>query len=353
MEKNRKKIEIFTFSKGDNYGAVLQAYSLATILRNLGHKVEFVYYTWTTWQYAILSHITPLGFRFEQFRRNYLRSFSRKCTNSSDLAVACKDADLCIVGSDQVWNPSITGNRALHYFFDFLPDHINRVSYAASFGNSEWEYHELDLKVEKLLKKFSLISVREYDGVEICKKQFNCNAIKVLDPTLLLGNFDELLVKPKLRDTILGFKFVPDNNYYELLKKIGRDLDKKPMVMDILTKHIRKSVLSLNPVFFPSPQQWISNIAYSRFVVTDSFHCMAFSIIFKRDFVVIPSNKKLQGRMLSLLSDLGLEERLFDSIQSVSSSRIWMKKINYAIVDEKMKSLRQISMQYLQEALNF
>lgn len=352
MEQNKGKIKIFTFSKGDNYGAVLQSYSLATILRNLNYDVEFIYYTWTTWKYAILSHITPLGIRFEHFRKVFLRSFSRKCLTSNDLLSVCKDADLCIVGSDQVWNPLITGNRALHYFFDFLPDQIKRISYAASFGNSEWEYHELDTEIKELLKKFDFISVRESEGVEICKRWFNCNALKVLDPTLLLGNFDNLLVKPKMKNAILGFKFVPDSYYYELLNMIGCDLNAKAVVMDILTRHITRKVLSLNPVFFPSPQQWISNIAYSRLVVTDSFHCMAFAIIFKRDFIVIPSNKKLQGRMLSLLSDLGLENRLFDSVQSVTESRIWMERIDYVNVDKKLKKLRHDSMQYLQKALN-
>ena len=68
-----KKIAILTFSKGDNYGAVLQSYGLSEVLRRMGYDVEFIYLTWSTWRYAIISRLTPLKYRFESFRKKYLK----------------------------------------------------------------------------------------------------------------------------------------------------------------------------------------------------------------------------------------------------------------------------------------
>ena len=108
MEQNKRKIGILTFAKGDNYGAVLQAYALAEVLRRMGYGVEFFYLTWTTWRHDLAAFVTPLSRRFESFRREYICTFSKECHTKEDLAQASKGLDCCIVGSDQIWNPAIT-----------------------------------------------------------------------------------------------------------------------------------------------------------------------------------------------------------------------------------------------------
>ena len=353
MGKDKKKIGILTFAKGDNYGAVLQAYALKEVLARMGYTVEFIYLTWNTWKANLLSYVTPLSKRFESFRNEYIGSFTVECHTKEDLARVSKDFNYCIMGSDQIWNPAITAHRALHYFGDFLPDTVKRFSYAASFGFTKWQFPELTDEVKKLLKKFNAVSVREDEAITICRDVFNCEAIKVLDPTLLLGDFSVLLHKPSdYKDTVVGFKFSPSVEYYDLLRKISVELDTFPFLMEGLSKTTIKSGMFTNRSWFPSPQTWISNIANARFVVTDSFHCMAFSIIFKKDFVVIPSNTALQSRMTSLLSDLGLSDRIFASHEKVLESKIWRKSIDYNLVDNKLEKLRKSSMDFLKNALN-
>ncbi len=351
---NKKKISILTFSKGDNYGAVLQSYGLAEILRRMGYDVEFIHLTWTTWLHRILSNITPLGYRFESFRKKYLRQFSKECHSAADLTNAVKNSDLCIVGSDQVWNPDITTIRAKHYFFDFVPDTIPVISYAASFGVDNWKWNDLKADVSHLLKRFKAVSVREDSGVKILTNDFGIEAKKVLDPTLLLGDFSSLVLNKKNDSNyVLGFKFVTTPEYYDFIRFVAEELDCEGKIMDMFPRDI-KSTSGLKRKYFLSPQQWISNIANARFVITDSFHTLAFSLIFKREFVIIPSSKlaKLQGRMVSLLKELGLEYRIFSSIEDARKSNVWNISIDYNDVDKKLSELRRESMEYLENSLS-
>ena len=352
MEQNKRKIGILKFAKGDNYGAVLQAYALAEVLRRMGYGVEFFYLTWTTWRHDLAAFVTPLSRRFESFRREYICTFSKECHTKEDLAQASKGLDCCIVGSDQIWNPAITTHRALRYFGDFLPDGVRRFSYAASFGSDSWRFPELTNEVGKLLMRFNALSVRENEGVGICHDVFGCDAVKVLDPTLLLGDFSSLLRNPAFKDAVVGFKFAPSEAYYGVMKTVARELNTFPVLMEGLSKVAFKAGMRIRRSWFPSPQTWVTNIANARFVVTDSFHCMVFAILFKKEFAVIPSNSALQSRMTSLLNDLGLGDRLFSSHQEALDRKIWNKSIDYVEVDKRLENLRENSMSFLRSALS-
>lgn len=347
------KISILTFAKGDNYGAVLQAYALGQVLRGLGYDVEYISLTWTTWVHSILSRITPLRKRFQNFRKNYLKNFSNNCTSFQDLKDSISNTDICIVGSDQVWNPDITTVRALHYFFDFVPCSIPRISYAASFGVDKWKWENLTSRVESLLKNFHAVSVREDSGVAICKSIFDVHATKVLDPTLLLENYNNLLREPLLHNYVLGFKFVTSPEYYSLLKHVAVNINASTLIMDMLPRNLRHTHIG-ETSFFPSPEQWVTNVAYSQFVITDSFHCTVFSLIFKKNFMVILPGKlgKVQDRLYSLLKELGLENRIFTSIEEAKKSNIWNSIINYDIVSQKLSKLRTESINYLIQSIS-
>lgn len=351
MEQNKGKIGVLTFAKGDSYGAVLQAYALAEVLRRMGYRVEFFHLTWTTWRHELITFVTPFSRRFESFRREYIGTFSKECHTREDLARASKVLDCCIMGSDQIWNPAITTHRTLRYFGDFLPDGVRRFSYGASFGYDSWRFPELTDDVRKLLTCFNAVSVRENEGVSICHDVFGCDAVKVLDPTLLLGDFSSLLCKPAFKDAVVGFKFVPSEPYYGLMRQIARELESFPVLMEGLSKMVFKAGMRVRRCWFPSPQTWVTNIANARFVVTDSFHCMVFAILFKKEFVVIPSNSALLSRMTSLLGDLGLDDRLFSSYKEVVDSKIWCRTIDYIEVDKRLECLREKSMDFLRAAL--
>lgn len=352
-----KKIQILTFARGDNYGAVLQSYGLAETLRRMGYTVEFISLKKrATWRYRIISTLSPLKYRFESFRKKFLRDFTKPAISAEELKEVTKGADCCIVGSDQVWNPAITSVRTPFYFFNFLPDNKPRISYAASFGTDSWKFPEIVPEVKTYLDKFSAISVREKIGIEICKEVFGISATQVLDPTLLLGDFKSLLKRPKYKDSIVGFNFNPSSDYYLLLKKIGHKTNSKILVMDLPSRKMGKEMLGFKLSPFTSVENWVTNIANAKIVITDSFHCMAFSILFHKEFYYIAKNKKLVSRITSLLNLLGIEGRIFQTTEELnslidSSDFDQVPLIDYSLVDSKLEKLRNESKQFLINSL--
>lgn len=346
------KISIFTFSKGDSYGAVLQSFALAQILRNWGHQVEFINLTWyNSWRQRLWSLLTPTSYRFERFRKIYLRSFSKPCHKVEDLKEAVRGKDLCIVGSDQVWNPDITGKYAFHYFFDFLPESMPRIAYAASFGNNHWECKESLQRVESYLKKFTAISVREYSGVDICRDVFHVQATHVLDPTLLIPDYSVYIGNARSKPQIVSFKFVPSEEYYDLLSHFSREMNQTVCLMGPIYRKLSSKQLKfhLNP--FASIEKWLENISNASLVITDSFHCMVFSILYRRKFVVIPSNNKRSGRIYSLLKDLNLLDRYYETIDDIYRAKNWNNDIDYDSVYAILTKRREESLHFLSKSL--
>ena len=207
------KIAIITLPLNTNYGGILQAYALQTVLQRMGHdvqhlqpKVEFhpLHPVWKmpfVWSKRLLRKCFGGEWRLPVFEhphrwiRRYTDVFIYKHIEMRPLsdeewnASLAKDYDVFMVGSDQVWRPCYALPLE-RYFLSFLDDTGSnpRIAYAASFGteNCEFSANQI-LDCRKLLQKFSFVSVREQSGTEICKRIFGVNASHVLDPTLLLS----------------------------------------------------------------------------------------------------------------------------------------------------------------------
>ncbi|MEL7587604.1 MAG: polysaccharide pyruvyl transferase family protein [Prolixibacteraceae bacterium] len=340
------KIKLLTFSASYSFGAVLQCYALYKVLSEMGHDVELLR---IPLKKSNCGFIGDLSGRINklfvgQFKR---KSLPRMISLEND---HINDDDIYIVGSDQVWNPDITKNVALDYFFNFLPDNVKRISYAASFGNSEWLHDEIKPDVSECLQKFLAISVRESSGVNICKEVFNINSVLTLDPTLLLDNYDELLIskKPKKVELLVVFSFLKNTSErLNFFRYIGEKTNTRPMLM-----HERRMHKGISNIPWVTVEQWVSQIAHSSFVITDSFHCTVFAIIHRKQFIALPADKKRVGRILNLLDSLGLTDRWFPDIESVYKTTNWLKPIHYDEVFEKIKVLRSASINFLNTALN-
>lgn len=351
MATSKIKISILTFSKGDNYGAVLQSYALGQFLREHGYKIEYIHLTWTTLRYQITSTLTPLKRNFENFRKHYLKDFSKECHSKDDLREAVKHSQICIVGSDQVWNVDITKWRALFYFLDFVPDSIGRIAYAASFGKKEWDWPNLFEKIKTLLSRFDSVSVREIEGKEICNK-FGIKASVVLDPTFLLSSYHSLLQSPKYPNSIIGFMFHPSNSYYKLLDKLYAYYNTNVVVMDLPSRKTTWKAFKYKLSPFCKVNTWLTNIANAKFVVTDSFHCLAFSLIFNKQFVFIASNPSLLSRITTILNEVDLSDRIFLNPHEAIEKICHLTPIDYIKVNHKLSKYREESSEFLLTAID-
>lgn len=333
------EIGIITFHNANNYGAVLQCYALAEVLKNKGNSVELI---------NVPSHGKSVNMRslirtkvastaFLPFRKNFL-------PNSVDFK---HRKQLYIFGSDQVWNPQITKSNYPFYFGSWIEADTPKIAYAASFGISSWAYPEYTKDVKKYLENFSSIGIRETSGKQIAKEVFGIDSQKVLDPTLLLTKYDNLFKVRKSSKTLVCYIFGKSEMKVNEIREIAQKTSLSAVLLNDL--RFRKNIKS---VPFPTVSKWLSHLHSSELILTDSFHCMVFAIIFNKNFVAIPAIPERVDRMLSLLNDLGLRDRFFNDISEICDSKILLADINFTEVNAKIVVLRNESINFLENSLN-
>ena len=198
------KVGILTFPNSRSYGAALQMYALYHTVNNLGHKAEIINY-YNDFMRAE-KHFQPIGSSdlkyfarriarrllharvyeaFEHFEHKNMDMHPRKFfARKENLFSVGARYDAVICGSDQVWNPDITG-RDVSYFLDFCGEKTRRVSYAPSFG-VETLPDDFAVQAAEELKKFHALSAREEQGRKIIADLTGMDVPVVIDPTMLL-----------------------------------------------------------------------------------------------------------------------------------------------------------------------
>lgn len=348
------KVSILTFSKEYNYGANLQCYALSKVIESFGHHVELIDAQLKPLPASLITRLLryPTERAFKNFWTTNLPSFTRKYNSLSELMSNPPKSDALIVGSDQVWNPDVT-NRLdpMVYFFPYACEGQRRISYAASIGSSVWKHPELVSHIEKELKKFDAISVREDEAVELCKTTFGVDASVVLDPTLLLGKYDDICGSfdaARMTNELVLFKFVKDKDCDNACLSFARRHTLKPV-------HLTNRRMVKGFTYRPnaSISQWLNTIRYADFVVADSFHCMVFCILFHKQFAILPSFKGRSGRMESLLRQLNLSDRFCHDVSDFNnrSTELYNSQIDYNLVETKINELRSQSLDFLKRAL--
>ncbi len=374
------KIGIYTQPLRYNYGGLLQAWALQTVLRRMGHDVvtfDPCPYLCLSWKkkpfvYAKRTIKKLLGqnvtIRFEKrinkehdLKIQNLKPFidvniqRMEFTKVTDIKEA--DFDILLAGSDQVWRPKYNrsyGRTIENAFFDFARQwkYVKRIAYAASFGTDEWEYSDEQTKnCGELAKQFSAIGVREYSGVKLCKERLGVSATHVLDPTMLLDkhDYEDLFLKAKNTNCPSGnlLCYILDETDLsdQLIKKISAEKGLVPFRANSKVTDVRAKI---NERIQPPVEQWLRNFKDAEFVVTDSFHACVFSIIFGKPFVVIGNEKRGLSRYDSLFSTLSMSNHLIQSVEEFDPMCSYsIDNATYQRIDE----LKHYSLKYLVESL--
>lgn len=351
------KIALLTIWHVGNYGAELQAYATVKVLTQLGHDVTIIDIRENEHAHASLksrvasavSGCTLASWRFRKFWRKYFPKKTRHYRSAEELMQNPPEADVYLVGSDQVWNTEITAEKKLLYFLNFGREGVRRMSYASSFGRDSWSESEAVTKtVGDLLSRFSHLGVREQSGVGLLKSVFGRDGARVVDPTLLLEDYSELTGKTEQRRTLV---YYPLTNYPQLddfCVKLAAEMGLKPI-------NANKCIMLTRSIAWrrPSVEKWVKDIAEASFVVTPSFHGLAFSLIYRKQFIIINKGgaENRKARLTDLLSELGLLDRFFETFEEVWADRPWERRIDYDAVSEKLAKMRKESINYLMKAL--
>lgn len=378
------KIGILTQPLHRNYGGILQNWALQQVLIGMGHRPEMIFLSRGRHSRGRLLVMRCVSFVKSIMKRYlcgcknvYLNSvFSPQYnptvplyadanfvlhihktrplgTDDMDIGkyVASKGYDAFIIGSDQVWreeySPSI-----LSFFLDFLSktDKRLRIAYAASFGKSENYISEGKMPLcRDLLHRFDAVSVREYEGLDILKRDFDYHrGVKVLDPTLLLSADD---YRKQIKDRDFLDKTQPHVSAYIL-----DESEDKSVILAEVASQLKLPVKTFSGEFrgekMLTVSQWLAEFESADFVVTDSFHGCVFSIIFHKPFVAIVNKDRGIDRFLSLLRDAGLEDRLIYSLKEFKARKdVLLAASDYTNVERRLSSLRFVSLNFLTNTL--
>ena len=352
-----KLIALLTLRPYVNIGGILQAYALKQTLHNNGYDVLFIDRSANLNKFQKI--IAPLYYSYKIFRTRKTHAFVRKHLYSNRLKVSdaftlrnlySKDIAAWIVGSDQVWRRDYIRKYGNEYFLDFISGATKKIAYAASFGVDNCEYNLSERKsISTLLSSFDLISIREESGLKILKEEFQIeNASWVVDPTFLLSANDYLqLIENhkviKYENYIFSY-FLCAKEKVESLIEYSSILLKKNEITYFL-KYVYENYK--NPI---SVEQWLANIYYADFVITDSFHGCVFAIIFNKQFAVVRNDGGGNTRIDSLLKQFSISDRIIKQKEDIN--RLFQENINYSQVNEILKRERIASLKLLFNALN-
>lgn len=363
------KIGIMTFwYSNENYGQQLQCFALQKYLRDAGHDAYLIRYDkWNDYDeihkvssntkakpiwkklHKALNPILLYKYlqqkrkstilakeqknnnkrEFEKFRDKYIKKSKIYCFYD-ELKENPPEADAYIAGSDQVWNPDLlfySKKSTAAYFLDFGCSQTKKMAYAASFGRSFTDNdNEFITKITPLLKKFNYISVREKTGLTFCEQCGINNADWVPDPTMLLKADDyralyknESFKKPKKPYCLFYFL---GNECDFPVKSVYKWAKIKKLEVIYISANNQNDKYKKNYATIP---EWIYLVEHAEFIITNSYHCCVFSLIFQKKFGVVSLAKKFAGmndRLDSLFELLQIEERYLNTDFSVLEKRI-------------------------------
>jgi hypothetical protein len=283
-----------------------------------------------------------------QFQRRRLCS-TRRCYNKNALRALSKQFDAVVCGSDQIWAPNVFDDA---YMLSFVQPPVRKIAYAPSIGLADIPVALRD-EYRKWIGRFDSVSVREAEGVRLLRKYCGIEAQLVLDPTLLLTaeHWKALCAREKkpaggyVFSYLLGDKAWHRTWVREFAKRQG-----KPLVLLSGRPEDRTNADVFNSRM--GPEKFLKCLTEADCVLTDSFHGMAFSVLFEKPFYVFDrfaeGEALCQNSRIANLSDLlGLESwRIRD--QSMPEPF----EPNYAVIRARLEESRAASIAYLKRALD-
>jgi len=322
-KKDIKKVGILTFHFPYNVGAMLQCYALQQQVNKFAkckvisyepfsHGAYYNYWAFPKWKYKKIVSDNPnaslkikvkalgnaLKISFDKNAKKIRREakpftrFLKKIKRTKvyfqqyELKTLENEFDLFIVGSDQVWNTNIIGEDTT-YFLEFVSSSNKKASYALSAGDTISQ--EKFEKFLPLIKDFKHLSAREKSlQNQLIAEDLNCKL--VVDPTLLLSKEDykkiesNLVVKGKY---ILVYSFCYSKELEEILVVLREKYNCKVIVFTYVDD-AKLLALSDEKVEY-SIGNFLKLISGAEFVVTNSFHGTAFSLIYGKKFVCLPA----------------------------------------------------------------
>lgn len=362
-EMNKKEILIITRHAVVNHGSILQSIATLYFFEKLGYHSKIIDYqrndenypniidtqlqnnnTWnknffTRMIYKIIKSFSlKKGLEvFRKYQNKYLNLTEKISSNDDFSKIDYTDKILC-AGSDQLWGPTMCGELDDNYFLGFS-NIKNKFSFSSSIGRDI----ALDDNFKKLLEDFAFVTVRERTA-EIFLHNIGIRNVKtILDPTLMIEPkfwYDKANTIDIEDDYILVYKLHNSKEFEDYIKVMSK---KKNLKIRRIGNSYDDFLLKGKTEFLVNPDRFLSLIKNARYVLTDSFHCVQFSIIFQKKFkVYLPS---ITGsRIDDFLNRFSLEDRKISDLTNYDSID---NEISYNEIHNKLEFDRKEFTDYI------
>lgn len=366
------KIKTLTCHHVYNYGASLQAYALMHYLESLGNDVQIIdyypeyirtdlpfwyinknshFYKYMWWNpflrlpYSLKNWMTyrkghKRRARFDQYTSKFLK-LTNEYVTYEELVKEPPVADLYFVGSDQVWNTFFVSGSDKAFYLDFGAENTKKCSYAPSFGSPRIK-PEMSRFVKDEISKLDKVSVRELSGCEILKELGIKDVANVVDPVFLLD-------VNQWADVISDSYVQPKGKYVLIYQLYGYNKDFKKWA-GYLSKKYGYEIIAVPGTFLTyanhnyrnaGPSEFISLIKNAEFILCDSFHASAFSVIFNKQFVVLLQPEIAHSaRMEDFCKLIGMPQLFRAKFEDIESLNYDWEDINKRI-SQQIKSSKE------------
>lgn len=332
-----------------NYGSTLTDFALYQYLGELGLSVAF---------------ISPPNFdrnNAGEFNKRYDYRMTMKYS-PEQMVENNKYFDGYIVASDTLWYYDAMINQGYNFLLDFADDDKRKISYATSFGNTKRFFPDSEIPYAKfLMNKFDHVSVREFEGVDICKNVFEVDATQVMDPVFLCDQSNwEMLANNAERKTsgkfLFSYMLDPTPDKATELQKLAKKLKLKLVtVTDRQNKaEERENILKDCGIISKATiEEVVYHLKNASYIVTDSFHGFCFSLIFNKQFAVLVNRTRGASRFDTLQEIAGVGDHMFENLNDVTAlSTETLTNLNYDKINKNLDIAITNSKKWLDNALN-
>lgn len=356
------KVRLMTFHTPKNYGAILQAYSLYSYIKSINDDTLVIDYNTPHLRkrYPILKKpqnvksliryllLLPTYSakkrkheKFNTFINNNI-GLTGRYESTEELYENPPQADIYFTGSDQIFNPTRIKDERQAYYLDFVPNGKRRCSYAGSFGVSIIPDDKKD-EIQGYLKKFDNISVRESKGAKLVKDITGIDVTEVFDPIFLYDKDFWLKIakayKKELKNYIFYYRLMGGNISDEIAQKISKE---KGLPLIVITDGIMKGKAD-KVLYDVGPEEFLSLMNNADYIVTDSFHGVAFSVILEKQFFAVEIMPEKMERQNTLLSKIHLLSRIINKNSTIPIQDIDYTEVNTYLSENISSSKRYIN----------
>lgn len=385
-----KKIGLAIVTYKNNFGSALQSYATQEIIKELGYETEvfdirgiskkimknkIIFYLKRIFEKDELSYVVAkaiskfkkkntneysenMKIRNEVYIDFYNKNFKfgPKINSFNELSEESKKYSSILVGSDQLWRPSNIAGR--YFTLEFVPNNINKIAYSTSFGVSVLPKYQ-HKQAKQFLNRIEYLSTRENTGQKLIKDLTGREAPVVCDPTMLFDakqwmsiQKEEPIIK---KDYILTYLMGDNPEQREFVKRLKQKTGYE--IIGLLHGSVYipddENYVDLAP-YDIGPGEFINLVKNAKYMCTDSFHGIVFSILNSTPFFAFKryqetSEFSTNDRIHTLLDWTGLSNRMLSGNEEVNDDLL--EKLDFTYSLREVEKKRKMSLEYLKSAL--